>query len=95
MRLAENTPKRADRHFVLFWNDRSIDDVATMPYKFHMAILLACLHETGSLKPALDFPEGQRIKPRQLQPRSCEPLVLGWLAGARNGVPALLSNWLV
>src|SRR2546428_13723107 len=93
MGLAQNTPQCADRHLLLLRNDRGIDDIAGTSYKLHIAGLLACFHATGSLKSALDFPEGQRIQLRQPQPRSCGPLALAWPAGARNGVPALLSNW--
>lgn len=67
--LTENAPEGADRNLVLLRNDRGIDDDAAASYKLDMAALLACFDETGSLESTFDFPERQRIKPRQPRPR--------------------------
>ena len=54
---------------MLSWNDGGINHIASLSDEFHVTAALACFHKAGGFRSALDFPKGQRIKPRQPQPR--------------------------
>ncbi len=85
--LVENTPKGANRDFVVPRHDHGVSTARQYSDELYVAPLLADFFKARGFETALDFAEAERLKPPQPLPRFGARLEDGWQLAVRSAVP--------